>query len=80
MKKIRTVLSALAIVTFLGISQPVIAQDNPATTTQTTDDDEDDDNSGKIGLVGLLGLLGLLGLRKKDRNDDRKYTTTNPPR
>jgi MYXO-CTERM domain-containing protein len=79
MKKIFKVISVLTLVTFLGITNPIIAQDaNSPATTQNADDN--DDNSGKIGLAGLLGLLGLLGLRRRDKNDDRRYTTTNPGR
>jgi MYXO-CTERM domain-containing protein len=80
MRKIPKVMSVLALITFLGITNPTIGQvaaDNP--TTQNARDDDDDD-SGKLGLVGLIGLAGLLGLRRRDRNDERKYTTTNPPR
>ena len=78
MKKITKGFSALLLVTVLGFSTPSIAQSAGQDTTQNADRDDDDD-SGKLGLVGLLGLLGLLGLRKR-RDDDRKYTTTNPNR
>ena len=71
--------SVLLFIVFLGIHSTAVAQAvEPTNTTQTTDDDDDDDN-GKIGLVGLLGLLGLLGLRR-NKTDERKYTTTNTPR
>ena len=80
MKKITKGFSVLVLVTCLGFSSPSLAQSADQTpTTQNVNDDDDDDNSGKIGLVGLLGLLGLLGLRK-NRTDDRKYSTTNSPR
>ena len=78
MKKITKGLSVLLLVTFLGVSSPSLAQTDQTPTTQNANDD-DDDNSGKLGLVGLLGLLGLLGLRK-NKNDERKYSTTNTPR
>ena len=77
MKKITKGFSALLLVTLLGFSTPSIAQSAGQDTTQNADRDDNDD-SGKFGLAGLLGLLGLLGLRK--RNDDKKYTTTNPNR
>ena len=78
MKKITKGLSVLLLVTFLGVSSPSLAQTDQSPTTQVANTD-DDDNSGKLGLVGLLGLLGLLGLRK-NKNDERKYSTTNTPR
>ena len=70
-------ISAVTLMFFISATNPVIAQntDNTTTTTATTDDDDDDDNDN-WGLAGLLGLLGLLGLRKRDRDDDRRTTTT----
>lgn len=79
MQKIMKGFSVLVVVIFLGISSPSVAQSNdPVVTTQNTDDD-DDDNSDKIGLLGLLGLLGLIGL-KKNKDNDKRYTTNNPNR
>ena len=75
MKTITKVLTVFTITAFLGFANPIIAQDasSPAT-TQTANNG--DDNSGKIGLAGLLGLLGLLGLRRKDKTEDRRYSTS----
>ena len=78
MKKVKKLFSVLVLTAALACVHPanVVAQstDNPA--TSRTADDDDDDDSGKIGLVGLLGLLGLLGLKRRDRDDNKKYTTT----
>lgn len=79
MKKLTKVFAIATISIFLGVSQPVIAQNNADTTTTRTADDADDDGDDEWGLIGLLGLAGLLGLKRRDRDDRRTTTaTTNP--
>lgn len=75
MKKVTRALAVLSLATFLGFTNPAVAQstDDAMTNTRTTDNGHDD--SGKWGLLGLAGLLGLLGLRKRD---DRRPTHSNP--
>jgi MYXO-CTERM domain-containing protein len=79
MKKVTKVFAALSLCAILGLSTPVIAQndnDRDRTETRTAGDDDDDDgDEGKWGLAGLLGLLGLLGLKRRDRDNDRHRTT-----
>lgn len=75
MKKVSKLISVLAILFCITVTNPVIAQTTDTTTTTTTaTDNRDDDDNGKWGLAGLLGLLGLLGLKRKD--DDRRTSTT----
>ena len=75
MKKLKLFFSTLVVCSALIFTNPVVAQDNTGTRTEsTTDTDDDDDDSGKYGLAGLLGLLGLLGLKRRD--DDRRRDTT----
>lgn len=75
MKKISNVFAVLLITATLGLSTPVVAQDNDRDRTETTrvgDDDDDDGDGGRWGLAGLLGLLGLLGLKRRDDDKNRK--------
>ena len=58
-------------------SPDVVAQASPSDNTATKRDYNDgDDDNGKWGLAGLIGLVGLLGLRGRDKDYDRRTTTT----
>lgn len=61
----------------LGTSSAAIASTvtDPAVTTIPAEDDDDGDK-GLWGLAGLIGLAGLLGLKRRERDDDRRTTTT----
>ncbi|MFN2457889.1 MAG: WGxxGxxG family protein [Chitinophagaceae bacterium] len=74
MKKLTKIIAMLVLSFMLGISSPVIAQNDVGTTTTTTRDD-DDEGFDDWGLLGLAGLLGLLGLRKDD-DKHRVHRTT----
>ena len=77
MKKLSKIFSALAIIAFLGITSPVVAQtDTGGTGTTTMTHDDDDRGFDDWGLLGLLGLAGLLG-RKRNNDTTVRRTDVN---
>lgn len=78
MKTLTNLLSALLLSFLLlfTVTNPVMAQDDAATTEI---DDADDDGDDEWGLIGLAGLLGLLGLRRRrdDNVDADRRTNVN---
>lgn len=76
MKTATKVMAVLTMSLFLGITNPVVAQNTGTGTTTEVDreNDGDDDGDDEWGLLGLLGLAGLLGLKRRDRDDHRPNT------
>ena len=66
----RLTVSAVAVVTMLGLGYVTLAaqpqRDDP---TQTVDVRNDRDNGFDIGWLGLIGLAGLLGMKRSDKRD-----------
>ena len=78
MKSIKVFLFSAVLAVMMGITVPVMSQENPSSRTAPAENYDNDDDDPNYSWIGLLGLLGLAGLMRKDRDVTVRRTTTDP--